>query len=68
MSVMNGSLPSSLSPCEDGVNIYAPLSNYIYHYNDRGEFSTKHYLDFGSNRPLANYINIKALKVPLRLI
>ncbi|NLV62742.1 MAG: 6-bladed beta-propeller [Clostridiaceae bacterium] len=48
MSVMNGSLPSSLSPCEDGVNIYAPLSNYIYHYNDRGEFSTKYYLDFGS--------------------
>lgn len=48
MGVMHGSLPSSLSPFENGVNIYAPLSNYIYHYNSKGNFSTKYYLDFGS--------------------
>lgn len=47
MGAMNGSLPSSLSPYKEGVNIVAPLSNYIYHYQN-GIFKTKYYLDFGS--------------------
>ncbi|MGQ1947697.1 6-bladed beta-propeller [Geofilum sp. OHC36d9] len=47
MGVMQGSLPSSLSPYKDGVNIVQPLSNYIYEYK-KGELKTKYYLDFGS--------------------
>lgn len=47
MGAINGSLPSSLSPYEGGVNIVSPLSNYIYHYR-KGNFKTKYYLDFGS--------------------
>lgn len=47
MGVMQGSLPSSLSPYNDGLNIVQPLSNYIYSYR-KGELTTKYYLDFGS--------------------
>ena len=46
MGAINGSLPSSLSPYEEGVNIVSPLIKYIYHYR-KGEFRTKYYLDFG---------------------
>lgn len=46
MGATNGSLPSSLSPCEGDINIVSPLSNSIYHYR-KGEFRTKYYLDFG---------------------
>jgi hypothetical protein len=47
MGVMHSSIPCSLSPYNGGVNIVAPLSNYIYHYR-KGEFTTKYYLNFGS--------------------
>ncbi len=45
--VTNGSLPSSLSLYNNGVNIVSPLSYYVYNYSD-GNFTTKYYMDFGS--------------------
>jgi hypothetical protein len=58
MGAMNGSMPSSLSPYQEGVNIVAPLSNYIYHYQE-GTFKTKYYLDFGTLNCDFHYCPIK---------
>jgi hypothetical protein len=45
--ITQGSVPSSLSLYEDGINIIQPLNNYIYYYN-KGQVKKRFYLDFGS--------------------